>query len=808
MKGGATIGRWLFGCFLFSFMGVFPGAEVQASQDQPFPAYIDLSGKPGSSRHLGELNIFFPLVQDQRNLFFLNLRGQIDSKDNREFNIGLGKRHLYEHYILGGYGFFDVRVNKSGNRFYQSTIGSELLSENIDFRANGYIPFTKSRAIPVQDVQVIERPDVLNIQYSNRERALYGFDGEVGLNMGRLLPEPYQNNDAVDTRLYLGGYHFFGTRGAPGVTGPRGRIELSLTAYDWSDYVPDGTQLMLGLEAQYDEPRDGQVFGLFRLRIPLHKGPRKRLTGLQRRMVAPLVRDVDIVTANAVTTEPALLASPGGEDREVRGIAVVTNSAQLFDATTNGQPGQLIVVDENIETSLDNYMQPGQSLNSGGNEVDLKTASGVQVRYTLPGTSDGQPRTITKTRSGIGLVGAAIVPSLTSQIQNIQVRTTQIDGSVVSTSLVLASPRDGSLGYWFADGNNSEVGQVRAFNIGGDEPITYSIRCADPDGNDLMPCAGLSIDRDTGVITTTALPPQQQQTVLAEASAGGSTASSLIIVASQAAVDAARAVTEEGGTLPNRGTSNDIILLYGNDFRCSSDDGVFGQVAPAADACNPTGETKIDSVRDIIGALLRHDNTHNGGRIQNALARNQATLVLYDTFEDRDESAAVFLIYQNAQDLQADETFIDGHNNLGRNQAGDKRNAAVEEIVHLIHNYGITYAYPEIQTRLDVITDQAFEEGFLNFVDDDGDGAADPPGDLPRSDLDDEYFADGVEAYFNLRGGSGYTFTDNLCSSGGVHRGTVCAGERTSRSDLRTHHRPLYDLIEEVFGPRQTFFGQ
>ena len=807
MKGGATIGRWLFGCFLFSFMGVFPGAEVQASQDQPFPAYIDLSGKPGSSRHLGELNIFFPLVQDQRNLFFLNLRGQIDSKDNREFNIGLGKRHLYEHYILGGYGFFDVRVNKSGNRFYQSTIGSELLSENIDFRANGYIPFTKSRAIPVQDVQVIERPDVLNIQYSNRERALYGFDGEVGLNMGRLLPEPYQNNDAVDTRLYLGGYHFFGTRGAPGVTGPRGRIELSLTAYDWSDYVPDGTQLMLGLEAQYDEPRDGQVFGLFRLRIPLHKGPRKRLTGLQRRMVAPLVRDVDIVTANAVTTEPALLASPGGEDREVRGIAVVTNSAQLFDATTNGQPGQLIVVDENIETSLDNYMQPGQSLNSGGNEVDLKTASGVQVRYTLPGTSDGQPRTITKTRSGIGLVGAAIVPSLTSQIQNIQVRTTQIDGSVVSTSLVLASPRDGSLGYWFADGNNSEVGQVRAFNIGGDEPITYSIRCADPDGNDLMPCAGLSIDRDTGVITTTALPPQQQQTVLAEASAGGSTASSLIIVASQAAVDAARAVTEEGGTLPNRGTSNDIILLYGNDFRCSSDDGVFGQVAPAADACNPTGETKIDSVRDIIGALLRHDNTHNGGRIQNALARNQATLVLYDTFEDRDESAAVFLIYQNAQDLQADETFIDGHNNLGRNQAGDKRNAAVEEIVHLIQDYGIAYAYPEIQERIEAATRQAFEGGFLSFVDDDGDGIDDFQG-ISLGEWGNEYFADGVEAYFNLRGGSGYTNTDRLCSSGGVHRGTVCAGERTSRSDLRTHHRPLYDLVEEVFGSRQTFFGQ
>ncbi len=342
--------RLLFLSALFFCGGTFLVPDVRADDDtQTFSAYIDLSGKPGSSRHLGELNIFFPLAQDSNDLFFLNMRGQFDDKNNREFNIGLGARHMYKNYILGGYGFYDVRVSRNSNKFYQSTFGGEFLSKNLDFRTNGYIPFTKSRAISVRDVKVVERPDLLSITYSNRERALYGFDSEIGLNIRRaILPKSYQRNDAVDVRLYLGGYHFFGTRGAPSVTGPRGRIELCVTEYDWSRYIPDGTQLSLGLEAQYDDPRDDQIFGLFRLRIPLHKGPGKRLKGLQARMTNPVVRDVDVVTANAITSEPALPASSG---REVRGVSVVTNSTQLFHSTTNAPPNEIIVVDENIDTA-------------------------------------------------------------------------------------------------------------------------------------------------------------------------------------------------------------------------------------------------------------------------------------------------------------------------------------------------------------------------------------------------------------------------------------------------------------------------
>ena len=282
---------WLFVSILA--LSISARAQDVQDRDQPYPAYIDLIGKPGSSRDLGEANIFFPLAQNNHHLFFLNLHGQRDNNDSREFNIGLGIRRMFARYILGGYGFFDLRISDHDNRFYQATFGGELLSDAIDLRANGYIPVTRQR--PIMTTTAIGRPDLFKVASSNTERALYGFDGEIGLGLnrfllGRVAPR-FSNN--LDWRFHLGGYHFFGARGAPRVLGGRGRLELSIFKNRESGWVPMGTELTLGLEGQYDRPRGGQIFGLFRLRLPVHKGLEQRLSHLQRRMTSPLGRDVD-----------------------------------------------------------------------------------------------------------------------------------------------------------------------------------------------------------------------------------------------------------------------------------------------------------------------------------------------------------------------------------------------------------------------------------------------------------------------------------------------------------------------------------
>ncbi len=57
-----------------------------------YPGYIDITAKPGSQRNIGELNLLAPLYQGPGSITFINLRGQTDSNDSSEINLGMGNR--------------------------------------------------------------------------------------------------------------------------------------------------------------------------------------------------------------------------------------------------------------------------------------------------------------------------------------------------------------------------------------------------------------------------------------------------------------------------------------------------------------------------------------------------------------------------------------------------------------------------------------------------------------------------------------------------------------------------------------------
>ena len=274
--------------------------------------YLDFLGKPGTERSLGQPDLFLPLLQDKNDMTFFNLRGQLqfDNTDVSEYNIGLGHRHMFQEWIIGGYGYFDHRNTQLNNAFRQFTGGLELMSVDWAFRINGYLPENKTETMTSgADFSVIRPGDQINVQVDGivQEKALPGLDGEVGY----LLPIPWKAYTAVfdETRVYAGGYHFLGEGQFESVTGPRGRVEWR--AYDLPVLGP-GSRFMMGVEAQWDEPRGSQAFGLASLRIPFDvfsdKSTRKQLTGLDRRMLQPVIRDVDIVTSEADVTEilPAL----------------------------------------------------------------------------------------------------------------------------------------------------------------------------------------------------------------------------------------------------------------------------------------------------------------------------------------------------------------------------------------------------------------------------------------------------------------------------------------------------------------------
>src|SRR5882672_9785478 len=145
--------------------------------------WVEAGGMVGT-RSFGDVDIFLPLWQDQGSLLFGDLRGTFTAQPTEEGNFGLGYRtQISPEWILGGYGYFDIANSANSNLFYQVTLGLELKSVDWDFRVNGYIPINPDGGNIKQDSNPSIHINGNTIQMqteSQGEKALYGFDGEVG----------------------------------------------------------------------------------------------------------------------------------------------------------------------------------------------------------------------------------------------------------------------------------------------------------------------------------------------------------------------------------------------------------------------------------------------------------------------------------------------------------------------------------------------------------------------------------------------------------------------------------------------------
>ena len=336
--------------------------------------YLEFLGKPGTERSLGQPDLFIPFLQDANDMTFLNIRGQLqfDNTDVSEYNIGLGHRHMFQEWILGGYGYFDHRNTQLNNSYRQFTGGLELMSVDWAFRMNGYLPENKTETdTSGANVSVITPGDQIKVQVDGivQEKALPGLDGEVGY----LLPIPWKAYTAVfdETRVYAGGYHFLGEDGFESVTGPRGRVEWR--AYDLPVLGP-GSRFMMGVEAQWDEARGEQAFGLASLRIPFdvfsEKSKRRKLTGLDRRMLQPVIRDVDVVTSERDLTEILPALNEAGE--------VYT---KFVEVDYTDQDALQAVLDDEANQKGPTMISP----NTKGDKIDLAETLEVRQNQTLAG---------------------------------------------------------------------------------------------------------------------------------------------------------------------------------------------------------------------------------------------------------------------------------------------------------------------------------------------------------------------------------------------------------------------------------------
>jgi len=379
---------------------VLVGAGVDVAAAPPrevkWGPHLDIGGKFGNERLLGRGDLFIPFWQDPRSLAFLDVRAMGDDNDTIEGNFGVGFRRMFgEKVILGGYGFFDLRSSDRGgdrNEFISGTVGIEALTEDFDFRVNGYIPEDETKNAPNKTKASLSGGSLFVKR--GRERALYGVDGELGVRVP-FLPEPLW-----DTRLYAGGFYFDAPQ-FDEVLGPRGRAEMRL--YDLP-LLPANSRLTLTGEVSHDEVRDVVAFGGVKVRIPFYgfwnaghgSGPQGGLTRLERRMVDPVVREVDIVTnAEAIDEEPAVNPKTGNRIEQVR----FADAAGGGDGQSPGSPDELadaiagagtdgvVVVDAGTGDVLGNVtLEDGQSLLGGGaNLLVVGANSGTQAMWQAPG---------------------------------------------------------------------------------------------------------------------------------------------------------------------------------------------------------------------------------------------------------------------------------------------------------------------------------------------------------------------------------------------------------------------------------------
>lgn len=340
-------------------------------------AHLDLEGKIGTERNLGEGGLFLPLYQTPDTLVFGDLRMRFDDNESHEANVGLGvRRMLGSGWNVGGYGYFDRRESPYDNYFNQITVGGEALGRDFDLRVNGYLAIgDKNRA--VDSLSAAEMSGTSVSVRGGEERSMSGFDAEVGWRA------PIFDAEAPrQLRLYAGGYRFTAD-GVDDVTGPRLRADMT---FDELPFLWEGSRLSLGAEWQHDDPRGSQAFAGLRLRIPLQRdSAAPRLSAQERRMTDTVIRDIDVVIqAGAFGAPEAAQATNGGALAVINSTTVTGGNLQT--AINNAGANSTIVLIGNFNTTVTMNLQPGQTMMGSGN-LPVQTASGRTASLATPGAS-------------------------------------------------------------------------------------------------------------------------------------------------------------------------------------------------------------------------------------------------------------------------------------------------------------------------------------------------------------------------------------------------------------------------------------
>ncbi|NBX66676.1 MAG: hypothetical protein EBQ96_06760 [Proteobacteria bacterium] len=343
--------------------------------DEALKPRAEIGAQAGNTRSIATTELWIPLQQSTEDVLFADVRLMGDNHQNREGNIGVGYRRTTENNVLGkgvagAHVWIDKRHTERGNQVYQATAGVEWLGEDVDLRANVYVPLSKKKVYSTPNTGQASAyligtglyVDTLGTSYEEPQK---GVDVEVGIPVKPL--EKFYDS----ARVYAGGY-YFDSENSDKVAGWRTRAAIDFTQ-DFS----------MGARIQRDHERGTQSFLEATVRFPFSHKKSYEKEGVRARLDESPVRDVDIVTGNEVASTG--LAQP------------VVNTATGTQVTVlhvnNTAPGG----GNGTAASPFNTLAAAQAAATAGSIIYVHTGNG---------TSAGQNAGITLSHAGQSLIGA------------------------------------------------------------------------------------------------------------------------------------------------------------------------------------------------------------------------------------------------------------------------------------------------------------------------------------------------------------------------------------------------------------------
>jgi len=314
-----------------------------SAEDVERAARFNINGRTGDD-FIGQAGILYPIRSEENSLWYTDLRYRMSEDDVDEWNFGLGYRYKQDNaknHIAGAYLFRDRR-EEYDHYWDMWTVGGEILTDQWDFRINGYIADNDKTLAPDavvggNSVEVNNNRElVLVLGNEVYYTAMDGLDIEVG--------KRFTETDSIfkNVGVYAKLYRFFESD-TPTITGRQIRVDKKfgdINNINWS----------IGARWRDDNIRESETEATFAVSIPFGKGSAagkdiKDVSPediIEARMTEQPERDLDVVVGKSVSENAA-----AGQEIIIKNPAL-EESLKVWYVTENGNYDALGTKDDPV----------------------------------------------------------------------------------------------------------------------------------------------------------------------------------------------------------------------------------------------------------------------------------------------------------------------------------------------------------------------------------------------------------------------------------------------------------------------------